>query len=229
MINRKKHQCSIRLKAYDYSQNGLYFITICIHHNINLLDEVIDGKMVLSCIGEMIEKQWLDLSDHFEGIKTGEFVLMPNHFHGVIELLSHLSGQPQGIAPTGGCEMINRKNHRRSIRLNGYDYSQNGLYFITICIHHNINLLGEVIDGKMVLSCIGEMIEKQWLDLSDRFEGIKIGEFVLMPNHFHGVIELLGHHSGQPEGTESGQPQGIAPTGGCCRGNPLWLPFPSAF
>ncbi|MFK5949472.1 MAG: hypothetical protein QM500_11970 [Methylococcales bacterium] len=123
--------------------------------------------------------------------------------------------------------MINRKNHRRSIRLKGYDYSQNGLYFITICIHHNINLLGEVVDGKMRLNCIGKMIEKQWLDLSGRFEGIKIDEYVLMPNHFHGIIEFSGNHLGQPQRVESGQPQGIAPTGGCCRGNPLWLPLPT--
>ncbi len=119
-----------------------------------------------------------------------------------------LKGNLKGL-PLQEYKMIYKKNHRRSIRLKDYDYSQSGLYFITICIHHNINLLGEVINGKMALSCIGQMIEKQWLHLSERFEGIKVDEYVLMPNHFHGII-----HLGQPQGIESGQPQGIAPTVG---------------
>ena len=103
--------------------------------------------------------------------------------------------------------MADKRNHRRSIRLKGYDYSQNGLYFITICIHNHVCLLGNVLDGEMILNDVGELIEKQWLGLTSRFQQIKIDEFVIMPNHFHAIVEFSSECVTR-------------------RGNPLWLPSP---
>jgi len=97
-------------------------------------------------------------------------------------------------------------HHRRSIRLKGYDYSQAGLYFITICIQNRLCLFGEI-DGAMVLNNAGEMVHGQWLALADRFHTVELDEFIVMPNHFHGIIELIPGHS------DIGQPQGIVPTG----------------
>lgn len=91
-------------------------------------------------------------------------------------------------------------NHRRSIRLKGYDYSKAGLYFITICIQNRKCLLGEITNGEMKLNDAGKMVETEWLKLSERFKNIVLHEFVVMPNHFHSILEIVG------------QPQGIAPT-----------------
>jgi REP element-mobilizing transposase RayT len=80
------------------------------------------------------------------------------------------------------------KHHRRSIRLKGYDYSQAGGYFVTICTEDRECLFGEIIDGEMNLSDLGRLIEQCWRDLPQRFPWVSIDEFVVMPNHVHGVI-----------------------------------------
>jgi len=70
----------------------------------------------------------------------------------------------------------NHKNHhRRSIRLRGYDYSQAGLYFITICIQNRECLFGEIMDGAMASNGAGKMVENEWLQLPQRFNKIKGG------------------------------------------------------
>ena len=108
-------------------------------------------------------------------------------------------------------------HHRRSIRLKGYDYSQAGLYFITICTQNQSCLFGEIKNGEMVLNDAGKMVEHQWQELICRFDNIKLHEFIVLPNHFHGIVELVGvplvgtQNVGQPQ---MGQPQGIAPTVG---------------
>lgn len=83
-------------------------------------------------------------------------------------------------------------HHRRSIRLKNYDYSQAGLYFITICIHDRSPLFGKIIDGEMLLNAAGYMVANQWLLLPYRFSTIVLHEYIVMPNHFHGIIESVG-------------------------------------
>ena len=107
-------------------------------------------------------------------------------------------GQPQGIAPT-------TTGSRRSIRLKDYDYSQAGIYFMTICCQDKVCLFGEIRGERMFLNRAGEMILEQWLMLSERFSTVKLHELVVMPNHVHGVLEIVDVDN------ESGQPQGIAP------------------
>lgn len=87
-------------------------------------------------------------------------------------------------------------HHRRSIRMKGYDYSQAGLYFITICCQDRICLFGEIKNGIMCLNDAGTMIHEQWLKLAERFINIQLHEFVVMPNHFHGIVgaPLVGAH-----------------------------------
>ncbi|MBI5359982.1 MAG: hypothetical protein HZA48_05310 [Planctomycetes bacterium] len=79
-------------------------------------------------------------------------------------------------------------HHRRSIRLKGYDYSADGAYFVTICVNKMKCLLGNVTDKGMELNLAGEIAKKWWLELQCKFNGIKIGEYVIMPNHIHGII-----------------------------------------
>ncbi len=83
-------------------------------------------------------------------------------------------------------------HHRRSIRLKGYDYSQEGLYFVTICIHEHRCLLGEVKNGEMILNEYGQLVEYTWNDLPNHNPNIRLGAFCVMPNHVHGIIEIIG-------------------------------------
>ncbi len=106
---------------------------------------------------------------------------------------------------------------RKSIRLKGYDYSQAGLYFITICCQNREHLFGEIKNGEMILNDAGQMIENEWLNLKNRFPTIELHEYITMPNHFHGILEIVratlvvAPNEGI-ETIEEGQPQGTAPT-----------------
>jgi len=82
--------------------------------------------------------------------------------------------------------------HRHSIRLTGYDYSQAGAYFVTICTYHRQLLFGEIHDGEMHLNASGRMVSAQWLQLPYRYIDLELGEFVVMPNHIHGILVITG-------------------------------------
>ena len=84
------------------------------------------------------------------------------------------------------------KHHRRSIRLKDYDYSQAGVYYVTVCVEDRACLLGDVVDGEMVLNGAGRMVETVWMGLAVRFGYIELDEFMIMPNHFHGIFILSG-------------------------------------
>jgi REP element-mobilizing transposase RayT len=77
------------------------------------------------------------------------------------------------------------KHRRKSIRLKGYDYSQKGLYFITICTQNREYLFGEINNEKMILNCAGFMIEKWYREIESKFPDIKCLQFVIMPNHIY--------------------------------------------
>jgi REP element-mobilizing transposase RayT len=85
-------------------------------------------------------------------------------------------------------------HHRRSIRLKGYDYRQAGGYFVTLVTQGREALFGEMVngetscEGKIVLNDAGEMIVRWWLELPNKFPNVNVDIFVVMPNHFHGII-----------------------------------------
>jgi len=109
-------------------------------------------------------------------------------------------------------------HHHRSIRLKGYDYSQAGAYFITICTQNRLCLLGKIDNGKMILNDAGKMVETVWNDIPRYYRGFCVHENIVMPNHFHGIIEIVGAGPRAcPDNTNerpltNGQPQGVAPT-----------------
>lgn len=82
-------------------------------------------------------------------------------------------------------------HHRRSIRLQGYDYTQSGAYFITAVTQDRACLFGQVIDGEMRLNDAGVIARQCWLDIPNHFSNAQLDEFAIMPNHVHGVIVLL--------------------------------------
>jgi len=83
-------------------------------------------------------------------------------------------------------------SQRKSIRLKGYDYSQAGLYFITICVQNRECLFGKIENHEMQLNDAGIMISKWYYELEHKFGDIKCHQMVVMPNHFHCIIENVG-------------------------------------
>ncbi len=84
------------------------------------------------------------------------------------------------------------KHDRRSIRLRGYDYATTNPYFVTICIHRGVPLLGEVIDREMRLNLAGQMAEKWWNKLVEKFPQTLTDTVRIMPNHLHAVFVIVG-------------------------------------
>ena len=86
--------------------------------------------------------------------------------------------------------MNNDKYQRKHIRLKHYDYSTEGFYFITICGQNRVKYFGEIIDGEFILNDAAYMIEKIWLQMLLRYPFILQHDYVLMPNHFHAIVEI---------------------------------------
>lgn len=89
-------------------------------------------------------------------------------------------------------------HHRKSIRLNGYDYSLAGAYFITICVQHRDCLFGTVKEHEMMLNPAGLMIDKWWQKIPEKFPDIDLGEYQIMPNHFHAIVVNNGSFDRTP-------------------------------
>jgi REP element-mobilizing transposase RayT len=82
------------------------------------------------------------------------------------------------------------RHHRHAMRLKGYDYSQPGAYFVTICIEGSFRFLSEIIDGQLYPSESGKMVQAIWDELPLYYPGVDVDVFVLMPDHVHGIILL---------------------------------------
>jgi len=102
---------------------------------------------------------------------------------------------------------------QKQYRYKGYDYSQDGFYFVTICCKNREMFFGDVVAGKMQLSEIGEIVKKFWLKIFDHFPFVKLDKFIIMPNHIHGIIEINNKTAGTGQcrvGTGQPQEQGNA-------------------
>ena len=88
--------------------------------------------------------------------------------------------------------LMSSSKHRRSIRLNGYDYSTKGSYFVTICTLNRKCLFGNIESGEMRLNQIGEIVKTFWEEIPRHFPHVKPGDYVIMPNHIHGILVIEG-------------------------------------
>jgi REP element-mobilizing transposase RayT len=95
MILKRKHT---RLREWDYSSAGVYFITICCHKRESYFGKISNHKMNLSEIGIIAKQFWLEMPVHFPTVKTDDFVIMPNHIHGIIILDNALERPRHGVA-----------------------------------------------------------------------------------------------------------------------------------
>ena len=89
------------------------------------------------------------------------------------------------------CPRVKEDKNRRLIRLKNYDYSQAGAYFVTVCVNERWNLFGGIENGKMALSAAGEVARFTWNNLTRHNTNILLDEFVIMPNHTHGLPEIV--------------------------------------
>lgn len=83
------------------------------------------------------------------------------------------------------------RHRRRSIRLKGHDYSQAGAYFVTVCTQHQACLFGDVAHGEMWLNAAGRAVKQCWADMTRHFPHVELDEFVVMPNHVHGIVVIV--------------------------------------
>ena len=100
--------------------------------------------------------------------------------------------------------------HRRSIRLPGYDYTQPGAYFVTLVAHNRLCCFGEITNGEMRLNEVGQLACAQWLRLTRRFAAVELDEYVIMPNHLHGII-FLHDRTGTGSGNHMDESTNLAP------------------
>ncbi len=93
-------------------------------------------------------------------------------------------------------------HHRRSVRLRGHDYRLPGAYFVTLCSHGHEELFGTLLCGQLRPSPVGELVAVTWTWLGNRDSGVRLGPWVLMPNHLHGIVELAQDRSSRGEEAE---------------------------
>jgi putative transposase len=112
-------------------------------------------------------------------------------------------------------------HHRRSIRLRGYDYSRPGFYFITVCVHERECLFGTIINNQMLTNEYGSIVKVEWIKTAEMRRDVMLGEFVIMPNHFHGILRIIENCEADPTGRKIDRQevnrkkgdQQVAPTG----------------
>ncbi|BAZ14084.1 hypothetical protein NIES4071_59240 [Calothrix sp. NIES-4071] len=103
-----------------------------------------------------------------------------------------------------------RIHHRCSIRLKGYDYTQPGKYFVTICVAKREHLLGYIQNGEMHLNLYGEAVKTNWHNLAKIYSHVELDAFVIMPNHIHAIIvlkQLTTEFLDTPKTTRQGLPE----------------------
>ncbi len=94
-------------------------------------------------------------------------------------------------------------HHRRSIRLKGYDYSQSGIYFVTICTKDKEHTFGIIKNGEIALNKYGNIVKNEWMKTPKIRKEIELHRFIVMPNHIHGIVEIIDGRGDRP----------VAPTG----------------
>jgi putative transposase len=97
---QKHHRRSIRLKGYDYSSVGAYYVTIVVQERECLFGEIINGERYLNKYGEIVQKWWNEMRIHFPNVELGAFVIMPNHIHGIIFIISERRGEARSVSPS---------------------------------------------------------------------------------------------------------------------------------
>lgn len=190
------HRYSIRLKGYDYSQAGAYFVTVCIKNRECLLGNIANGEVQLNRAGNMVKNIWNNLPTHYPGVLIDQFVIMPNHIHGIVVLSSvgaglcacpnegyaqHSKGQPQGVAPTPFNEKLWHCNYYEHIIRNEDELNRIRQYIIN-------NPLQWQFDRENSDRINDENYKKQWGQLEDYIYG---KPYQQPQTHLSSILKLL--------------------------------------
>jgi putative transposase len=106
------------------------------------------------------------------------------------------------------------KHRRRSIRLRDYDYRSAGAYFVTLCAYKNICLFGDIIDGRMCLSDLGQVADACWRIIPAHHPHVALDSFVVMPNHVHGILIIKRAAGSEDKAETTGATESGEDTGG---------------
>ena len=120
----KYHRKSLRLKGYDYSQPGHYFVTIVANGRECVFGEVVNGKMILNDGGKMVKRCWKNIPEHYPAVILDKYVIMPNHVHGIIIITNRndVYGGVQNLINVG---VQNFEPLQIQKQNSGYNYQQN--------------------------------------------------------------------------------------------------------
>lgn len=125
---------------------------------------------------------------------------------GVAQLVHMQKGGCNGrmqYAPTVTMTYNPEVHHRNSIRLEDYDYAGNGAYFVTLCAFQRECLFGEIVDGEMRLNNIGVSVRDEWIKTPVLRQNVSLDEYVIMSNHFHGIVvinsSIVGAYCNTPD------------------------------
>ncbi len=94
----KSRRTSIRLKGYDYAQPGMYFVTLRVKNRASILSEVVDNVVRLFPTGEIVRMCWEEIPKHFENASLDQYVIMPNHVHGIVFIRESLVGTRHAVS-----------------------------------------------------------------------------------------------------------------------------------
>ena len=114
---------STRLPNWDYSNSGYYFITICTKERKHYFGEIVNNKMALSKMGATVHKYWFEIPNHFPFVELNEFMVMPNHIHGIIIIkndMSNVETPKLGVSTTGKTILKNWKSGCLGAIINQY-------------------------------------------------------------------------------------------------------------
>lgn len=151
MESRRK---SIRIKDYDYSSPGAYFVTMVTKERAPIFGLIEDGRLNLSKIGEIAKLEWDRLPLHFSEIKTDEFVIMPNHIHCIIFIAE---SQVKATLQNRSCNLVGKNIDQCTIMpYDGESPQRESIGQVRATLQNQPGTtLGEVIDQQLISSCYG--------------------------------------------------------------------------
>lgn len=120
MKEKEKARKSVRLKDYDYSTPWWYYVTICTYSHRNYFGKVINGKMILSEIGNVAKACWEDIPKHHNIVELDYYVIMPNHIHGIIIINEHDRDVQLNIPTSNYFSKISPKKNSLSVIIRTY-------------------------------------------------------------------------------------------------------------
>ncbi|MBN1290651.1 MAG: transposase [Candidatus Latescibacteria bacterium] len=109
-MTKFNYRCSARLKGYDYTKTGAYFVTICTYRKEHYLGKIMNGRMVHSTVGNMCIQNWSEIPQHFTNVELDQFVIMPNHMHGIVFITNRNTSKENDITQKKVSELRDLSN-----------------------------------------------------------------------------------------------------------------------